>query len=334
MDRVIQQAILQILGPMWDPEFSASSFGFRPRRNAHGAVKQVQRQNRDGYRWAVDIDLAKFFDTVDHRKLMGRLARKLQGDPVLKLIARYLRAGVEINDTIEPTTKGVPQGGPLSPLLANIMLDDLDRELEERGHRFARYADDFVIQVRSPRAAERVMRSIACMIEGRLKLRVNHDKSRICRVRELEFLGFTFYNGRIRVSGKSMKLFKQRLKYLTGRHWFVSMEDRLAQLRLFVQGWMGYYGISQIYREWPELDSWLRRRIRLCYWVMWKRPRARIRNLRALGMPIRQAVGLGRSSLGPWKCSRLMGFAMSKNWLESQGLICLADEWWRCAHLR
>ena len=334
LDRVIQQAMLQVLGPMWDPEFSESSFGFRSRRNAHGAVKQVHGYIREGYRWAVDIDLAKFFDTVVHRKLMGLLARKLSGESLLGIIGRYLRAGVEVDGTIEPTTEGVPQGGPLSPLLANILLDELDRALEQRGHRFARYADDFVILVRSPKAAERVMQATARFIDRRLKLRINQEKSQVRPARELEFLGFAFRNGKIRVSEQALHTFKQRLKRLSGRHWFVSMEDRLAKLRLFVRGWMNYYGLSDVYSDWPGLDTWLRRRLRMCYWVMWKRPRTRIRNLLALHVTIRQAVGLGRSSLGPWKCARLLGFAMSKDWLESQGLVCLADEWWKCASLR
>lgn len=334
IDRVIQQAILQVLGPMWDPEFSESSFGFRPRRNAHGAVKQVHGFIREGYRWAVDIDLSKFFDSVGHRKLMGLLARKLSGESLLGLISRYLRAGVVIDGDIEPTTEGVPQGGPLSPLLANIMLDELDKELERRGHRFARYADDFVVLVKSPKAAERVMGATTRMLECRLKLRINQQKSQVRPVRELEFLGFAFRSGKIRISEQSLRTFKQRLKRLSGRHWFVSMDERLAKLRLFVRGWMNYYGLSQVYSDWPGLDTWLRRRLRMCYWVMWKRPRTRIRNLLELRVPIRQAVGIGRSSLGPWKCARLLGFAMSKNWLESQGLICLADEWWNCAPLR
>lgn len=334
LDRVIQQAILQVLGPMWDPEFSESSFGFRPGRNAHGAVKQVRELIDTGRRWAVDVDLAKFFDTVDHRIIMSRLARKLEGQPLLVLIGRYLRAGVRVNGDLQPTREGVPQGGPLSPLLANIVLDDFDRRLEQRGHRFARYADDFVVLVRSEKAARRAMTGLCRFLERRLKLRINPDKSRIVKSTQLEYLGFRFPRGRIRISEKSLLSFKRELKGLTGRHWFVSMEVRLAKLRRYVQGWMNYYGLSGTYKDWPGLDDWLRRRLRMCFWVMWKRPLTRIRNLLALGVEIRQAVGLGRSSLGPWKCARLLGFAMSKNWLQLQGLICLADDWWRCAHLR
>ena len=333
-DRVIQQGILQVLGPMWDPGFSESSFGFRPGRNAHGAVKQVQGLIRTGRRWAVDIDLRKFFDTVDHRIVMSRLARKIEGQPLLRLIGRYLRAGVMIDGHIEPTREGVPQGGPLSPLLANIVLDDLDRMLDQRGHAFARYADDFVILVRSERAAQRVMAGVCTFLERRLKLRIHTGKSRIVRGSQLDYLGFCFARGRIRLTHEALLNFKRELRWWTGRHWFVSMDVRLAKLRSYVQGWMNYYGLSGVYRDWPGLDNWLRRRIRMCYWVMWKRPRPRIRNLRALGVPIRQAVGLGRSSLGSWKCARLLGFAMSKSWLEKQGLICLADDWWRCAPIR
>ena len=334
MDRVIQQAMLQMLSPMWEPDFSDSSFGFRPKRSAQGAVKQVQAIIKEGRKWAVDVDLQKFFDTVDHRIVLGRLARKLSGDPMLRLIGRYLRAGVEVDGEIKPSKQGVPQGGPLSPLLANIVLDDFDKKLERRGHTFARYADDFVVLVKSRKSAERVMAGITTFLERRLKLTVNQDKSQVLPTSKLEFLGFAFRRGRIRISEASLHVFKQRLKRYTGRNWFVSMGYRLAQLRRYVQGWMNYYGISEIYGGWPGLDTWLRRRVRLCFWVMWRRPRPRIKRLLAMGVPIRQAVGLGRSSLGPWKCSRLLGFAMSPKWLEDQGLVNLADDWWRCAHLR
>ena len=334
MDRVIQQAMLQMLSPMWEPEFSDSSFGFRPKRSAQGAVRQVRAIIKEGRRWAVDIDLRKFFDTVDHKIVLGRLARKLSGDPVLRLIAGYLRAGVEVDGDIQPSEQGVPQGGPLSPLLANIVLDDFDKELEQRGHRFARYADDFVVLVKSKKAGERVMAGITTYLERRLKLTVNQEKSQLVPTGELEFLGFDFRQGRIRISRGSLVTFKQRLKRYTCRHWFVSMEYRLAKLCRYVRGWMNYYGISEVYRIWPELDTWLRRRVRLCFWVMWRRPYPRIKQLIKLGVSIKQAVGLGRSSLGPWKCSRLLGFAMSPKWLEEQGLINLADDWWRCAHLR
>ena len=334
MDRVIQQAIAQVLDPMWDPEFSASSFGFRPNRSAHGAVRQVKQIIAEGKRWVVDIDLAKFFDTVDHRIVMGRLSRKLSGDMMLRLIGRYLRAGVEVDGIVMPSKCGVPQGGPLSPLLANIVLDDLDKRLEERGHKFARYADDFVILVGSRKGAGKVMAGVTTFLERRLKLTVNPKKSQVRRVAKLEFLGFAFHAGRIRISTTSMREFRFRLKRYSCRNWFVSMEHRLAKLRRYVVGWMNYYGLSEPHGHWSNLTGWLYRRIRMCYWVMWRRPRTRIKRLLQLGVHPTRAVGLGRSSLGPWKCSRVLGFALSPEWLASQGVVSPTVEWKRCAHLR
>lgn len=334
MDRVIQQAVSQVLSPMWEPEFSDSSFGFRPQRSAHGAVKQVKSYINEGRKWAVDIDLAKFFDTVDHRIVLGRLARKLSGDPLLKMISRMLRAGVEVNGKVEPSTCGVPQGGPLSPLLGNIVLDDLDKHLESKGAKFARYADDFVILVGSRKAGERMMAHVTAFLERRLKLTVNPKKSQVLRCTKLEYLGFMFWAGRIRVSPASLREFRFRLKRLTGRNWFVSMEHRLAQLRLYVRGWMNYYGLSEPHSHWKDLAQWVFRRLRLCYWIMWKRPRTRIGNLLKLAKDPGWAIGLGRSSVGPWKASRLMGLCMSPEWLLEQGAIHLVQEWERCAHLR
>ena len=223
LDRLIQQAIAQVLLPIFDPHFSESSFGFRPRRSAHDAVNQVRNFIRKGYRMAVDADLAKFFDTVEHDVLMCRVSRKVRDKRVLQLIGKYLRAGVVINGRREETRKGVPQGGPLSPLLANILLDDLDKELENRGHRFARYADDFVILVKSRRAGERVMANIARFLERKLKLVVNQEKSRVASTNEITFLGLVFKGASIRWSDKAVAEFKRRVKELTGRSWGVSM---------------------------------------------------------------------------------------------------------------
>jgi RNA-directed DNA polymerase len=334
VDRVIQQAIAQVLSPMWEPEFSESSFGFRPQRSAHGAVKQVKSYINEGRKWAVDIDLAKFFDTVDHRIVLGRLARKLSGDPVLRLISRILRAGVEVNGAIEPSRCGVPQGGPLSPLLGNIVLDDLDKHLESKGAKFARYADDFVILVGSRKAGERMMTHVTAYLERRLKLTVNTEKSRVLRCTKLEYLGFMFWAGRIRVSPASLREFRFRLKRLTGRNWFVSMDYRLAKLRLYVRGWMNYYGLSEPHSHWQDLARWVFRRLRLCYWVMWKRPRTRIGNLLKLTDDPRTAIGLGRSSVGPWKASRMLGLILTNEWLMEQGATHLVQEWERCAQLR
>jgi len=264
-DRVVQQAIAQVLTPIFDPTFSDSSFGFRPGRNAHQAIRQVQAYVKDGYRIAVDIDLAKFFDTVNHDLLMSLLGRSIADKRLLGLIGRYLRAGVLVGEHIEPSEVGTPQGGPLSPLLANILLHQLDQELERRGHRFARYADDLVILVKSERAAERVMRSITHYLETVLKLKVNSAKSRAAPMSECSFLGFTIKGKKIRWTDKVLAAFKHRVRELTGRSWGVSMEHRLHKLRQYVRGWTAYFGISQYYRPVPELDDWIRRRIRMCY---------------------------------------------------------------------
>lgn len=334
MDRVIQQAIAQVLSPIWDPEFSESSFGFRPQRSAHGAVKQVKAYINEGRKWAVDIDLSKFFDRVDHRIVLGRLARKLSSDPVLRLISRYLRAGVEVDGQIEPTRCGVPQGGPLSPLLGNIVLDDLDKYLEGKGAKFARYADDFVVLVGSRKAGERWMVNITAYLERRLKLQVNTKKSQVLRCSRLEYLGFMFWNKRIRVSPAKLREFRSRLKELTGRNWSISMDKRLAQLRLYVRGWMNYYGLSEPHSHWQDLAGWVFRRLRLCYWIMWKRPRTRMKNLYTITKDLPGSIGIGRTSHGPWKASKLLGLCLSPEWLMEQGAPHLAQEWERCAHLR
>ena len=263
-DRLIQQAIAQVLVPIFDPGFSDHSYGFRPGRSAQDAVRKVQQYIKDGYRWAVDMDLEKFFDTVNHDVLMHRVARKVRDKRVLKLIGKYLRAGVMINGRLQQTRKGVPQGGPLSPLLANILLDDLDKELERRGHRFVRYADDFIILVKSQRAGERVMASAKRFIERKLKLKVNEAKSRVAKTDDTNFLGFTFRGTKIRWSDAAFKEFKRRIKKLTGRSWFVTMSFRMEKLAQYLRGWMNYFGISEYYRPIPEIDHWLRRRVRMC----------------------------------------------------------------------
>jgi RNA-directed DNA polymerase len=265
-DRVVQQAIAQVLTPIFDPGFSDSSFGFRPGRNAHQAIRQVQASVTAGWRIAVDIDLAKFFDTVNHDVLMNLLGRTIRDKRLLALIGRYLRAGVLVGEHIEPSDIGTPQGGPASPLLANLLLHQLDQELERRGHRFARYADDMIILVRSQRAAERVMRSITRYLEHDLKLKVNPAKSKVAPMSECSFLGFTIRGTKIRWTDKSVAQFKHRVRELTGRSWGVSMEHRLQKLGQYLRGWTAYFGISQYWRPVPELDDWIRRRIRMCYW--------------------------------------------------------------------
>ena len=264
LDRLIQQAILQVLQPIFDPTFSEWSFGFRPNRSAHDAVKTVRGFINAGYKIVVDVDLSKFFDRVNHDILMARVARKVKDKRVLKLIGRYLRAGTQVDGKIQTTREGVPQGGPLSPLLANIVLDDFDKELEKRGHRFARYADDFVILIRSERAAHRVMASVTRYLQDQLKLVINQEKSKIVKANDCEYLGFIFKGKRIIWSDRSLADFKQKVKELipTGRDsWGIGMRRRLEKLSQYLRGWMAYYALSEYYRPIPELDEWLRRRV-------------------------------------------------------------------------
>jgi len=329
MDRLIQQSIAQILSTLFDPSFSENSFGFRPGRSGHQAIQTVKGYIREGYRTAVDMDLAKFFDTVNHDVLMARVSRKVKDKRVLRLIGKYLRAGVMVNGRLQDTPQGVPQGGPLSPLLANIMLDDLDKELEKRKHRFARYADDFMILVKSQRAGKRVMQSIKRFLERRLKLTVNETKSRVDGVERCAFLGFTFIRGAVRWTEKAFTGFKEELKRLTGRSWGVSMDYRMGKIREYVRGWMNYYGISEYYTPIPELDQWLRRRIRMCYLKQWRKPRTRVGQLVRLGCPLDKAIPIGMSRKGPWHLSKTYAtqLAMNNNWLEKQGLISIKSEW-------
>lgn len=329
LDRLIQQAIAQVLNPIFDPGFSESSFGFRPGRSAHGAVYKVRGYIRQGFRQAVDMDLAKFFDTVDHDVLMQRVSRKVKDKRVLALIGKYLRAGALVDGRLQESRKGVPQGGPLSPLLANILLDDLDKELERRGLRSARYADDFVILVRSPRAGERVMRSIRRFLEKTLKLTVNEQKSSVATTDRITFLGFAFTKGKVLWSEKSFAKFKDRVRELTGRSWFVSMEHRYKKLAEYLRGWVGYFGISEYYRPIPEIDQWLRRRIRMCYWKQWRLCRTKVKNLLRLGTSLKAAIAVGMSRKGPWRLSRTLATqtGMTNKWLAKQGLLSVKDLW-------
>lgn len=329
LDRVIQQAIAQVMGLIFDPLFSESSCGFRPGRSAHDGVRQVKQFIGQGFKVAVDTDLSKFFDKVNHDVLMVRVARRVKDKRVLRLIGKYLRAGVMVNNRLQATPTGVPQGGPLSPLLANILLDDLDKELERRGHQFTRYADDFIIMVKSLSAGNRVMASIKRFLENKLRLRINEKKSKVVPVEECGFLGFVFVNGKIRWSEKSFLEFKRRLRLFTGRSWFVSMEYRYKKLAEYVRGWMNYYGISEYYRPIPLIDEWLRRRIRMCYWKQWRYTRTKVRHLLKLGTSQKQAIMTALSRRGPWHLSRTMATqsGMTNKWLSEQGLISVKDQW-------
>jgi RNA-directed DNA polymerase len=338
LDRLIQQSIVQVLTPIFDPGFSASSHGFRPKRSAHGAAKQVRRTIRIGYRFVVDMDLSKFFDRVQHDVLMSRVGRTVSDKPLLKLIGRYLRAGVMVDGVFQATTEGTPQGGPMSPLLANILLDCLDKQLEKRGLPFVRYADDFLIFTKSERSAKRVYTSVARYLTCKLHLVVNQEKSRIVSHDGVEFLGFVFHGvrGTIRVSSKSLKRFKHQTREITGRSRGISMEDRLSRLRSYVRGWMGYYGIASQLKLFDKLDQWIRRRIRMCYWKRWRHIRTRRRELIGLGVPRRQAIRHAKSRKGPWHMAKTIasGVGMTNAWLELQGLISLKSLWARLAPLR
>jgi RNA-directed DNA polymerase len=338
IERLIQQAIVQVLTPLFDPHFSESSFGFRPQRSAHGAAQQVQRTIRRGYRYAVDMDLSKFFDRVQHDVLMARVARRVDDQLLLRLIGRYLRAGVMVEGVLQPTDVGTPQGGPASPLLANILLDDLDKELERRGLHFVRYADDFAIFAKSQRSAERIMASVTRFLTDKLRLVVNQEKSRVVASEEFEFLGFAFRKSRatINVSTKSIQRFKYRIREITGRSRGISMEHRLSLLRSYVRGWMGYYGLASQLKLFDRLDRWLRRRIRMCYWRQWRRPRKRRRELIRLGVPIRQAIRHARSRKGYWHMSKTIasGVGLTNAWLAEQGMLSLKTLWFELAPRR
>ena len=338
IERLIQQAIVQVLTPIFDPHFSESSFGFRPKRSAHGAAKQVRRILRRGHRFAADVDLSKFFDRVGHDVLMASVARRVDDKLLLRLIGRYLRAGVMVEGVLQPTDVGAPQGGPLSPILSNILLDDLDKELERRGLPFVRYADDFAIFAKSRRAAERIMASVSRYLTDELRLVVNHQKSRVVTSEEFEYLGFAFVKSRstINVAAKSIRKFKHRVRELTGRSWGVSMERRLSELRSYVRGWMGYFGLASQLKLFDKLDQWIRRRIRMCYWKQWRRPKRRRAMLIRLGVPRRQAIRHARSRKGYWHMSKTIasGVGLTNAWLAEQGLLRMKTLWAELAPLR
>ena len=326
MDRFIQQALLQVMTPIFDPGFSENSFGFRPGRRAHDAVIKAQSYIREGYRWVVDMDLAQFFDRVNHDILMARVARKVKDKRVLKLIRAYLNAGVMEHGITKGTVEGTPQGGPLSPLLANILLDDLDKELTRRGHCFVRYADDNNVFVRSRRAGERVMKSITRFVEGKLKLKVNRDKSAVDRPWKRKFLGFSFLldkQATVRLAPKTIERFKSRIRELTSRSKPVSMDKRIEQLNRFLMGWIGYFKLASAKGHCVNLDGWIRRRLRMCLWKQWKRVRTRWRKLRSLNVPEWVARMMANSRRGPWAMSRNLNNALDSSFWMNQGLKSL-----------
>ena len=307
LDRFIQQAVMQVLQGQWDRTFSPHSYGFRPGRSAHQAVAAAQQHVADGYRWVVDIDLEKFFDRVNHDRLMAAVARRVRDKRLLRLIRAFLNAGVMENGLVSPTDEGTPQGGPLSPLLSNLVLDEMDRELEKRGHRFVRYADDCNIYVRSERAGRRVMESIEHFIAKRLKLKVNAAKSAVARPRERTFLGFTFTADRRpkrRVAPKALARFTRKVRALTRRTRGISVGRMVEQLASYLRGWGGYFGFCQTPSVLDGLNSWIRRRLRCFQWKQWKRGRRRFAELVTRGVSRYSAAITAGAAHGPWRISR------------------------------
>lgn len=330
LDRFLQQALLQVMNPIFDAEFSPHSHGFRPGKRAHDAVKEAQSYIRSGLRWTVDMDLEKFFDRVNHDMLMARVARKVKDKRVLKLIRAYLNAGVMENGVCQKTEEGTPQGGPLSPLLANILLDDLDKELTRRGLHFVRYADDCNIFVASKRAGERVMESVIRFVEGKLRLKVNRDKSAVARPWNRKFLGFSFTSHKqsaIRLAPKTISRFKEKVREFTNRTSPMSMEERIAKLNRYTMGWLGYFRLASAKNHCEQLDEWIRRRLRMCLWKQWKRVRTRIRELRALGVPNWACFVMANSRRGPWEMSRNLNNALSTSFWKAKGLKSLLSRY-------
>lgn len=331
LDRLIQQAMLQVLTPLFDPHFSPHSYGFRPGKRGHDAVRKAQEYVRAGYDWVVDIDLEKFFDRVKHDILMARVARKVSDKQLLRLIRRFLESGVLCDGLVSTTEEGTPQGGPLSPLLSNIVLDDLDKELQSRGHKFVRYADDCNIYIGSRRAGERVKASVTAFLECRLGLRVNERKSAVDRPWKRKFLGFTLYSvdKRIRLASPSLVRVKEKIRSLTKRSAGVSMSARIRKLNQYLGGWMGYFALSEVPSPFRELDEWLRRRLRMCQWKQWKRVRTRVRELRALGLKELDVWGAAGSRKSYWRTagSPPLHKALSNAYWQKQGLVSLADRY-------
>ena len=328
-DRVIQQAIVQILTPIFELGFSEFSYGYRPKRSQRQAVEKVQEYVASGRRIAVDVDLSKFFDTVNHDLLMTLLGRKIEDKALLKLISKYLKAGIVEDGVLLESREGVPQGGPLSPLLSNVMLDPMDKELEQRGHKFARWADDFIILVNSKRAGVRVLKSITRFVERKLKLKVNDTKSQVVPTSQSKFLGFSFRGKSLVWHPAALHKFKREIKRLTGRSRGISIAKLFNELRTYMRGWINYFGIAQGFQKCVDLDNWIRRRIRMYYWKQWRKVRTKVRNLMKRGVNQRMAISCGISSKSYWHSARTYGInlALSNEHLAEQGYYSLRDRW-------
>jgi group II intron reverse transcriptase/maturase len=341
LDRLIQQTIAQVLTPMFEEVFSPHSYGFRPGRSAHQAVQQSQEYIREGYDWVVDIDLEKFFDRVNHDMLMARVARVVKDKRVLKLIRAYLNSGVMVNGIVMETEEGTPQGGPLSPLLSNIMLNDLDRELEERGHKFVRYADDCNIYVtpalaggarETQRAGERVLKSVKQYLEKKLKLKVNPKKSKVERATRAKFLGFSFWKRKgevfIRLANRTKERFAEKMRSLTRRTRSGKMEDIVSEVNRYTRGWIGYFRLATTPSVYQGLDEWIRRRLRQMQWKRWKRGTTRYRELVRLGVP-KERAALGAIGTSPWRMSHspIIHEALNNAYWQSTGLESITERY-------
>lgn len=333
LDRFIQQAIAQELNLIYDENFSENSFGFRPRRAAKDAIKKAESYINEGYRWVVDIDLEKFFDKVNHDILMYKLSKDIKDKRVLKLIRKYLQSGIMINGIVVSNEEGTPQGGPLSPLLSNIMLDELDKELEKRGHRFCRYADDCNIYVKSKRAGERVMENITSFIEGKLKLKVNINKSAVERPWKRKFLGFTlgimFGKAYSSISKQSLKKHKDKLREILSRSNPMTLEQRIIKLNQVNIGWINYYGIAKCKGIAVQLDKWIKLRLRMYIWKQWKKVKTRYKNLKKLGLNHYQAIKFANTRKGYWRVanSAILKTTLTNQFFNDLGLKSLTRQY-------
>jgi len=331
IDRMIQQALLQVLQPIFDPIFSEESFGFRPGRSAHGAVVRAREHIAAGYRWVVDLDLAKFFDRVNHDVLMARVARRVKDKRVLFVIRRYLQAGIMEGGLVSPRVEGTPQGGPLSPLLSNILLDDLDKELERRGHRFVRYADDSNVYVRSKAAGERVMASLERFLGDRLRLQVNRDKSAVARPWSRKFLGYSVTVDRkpkLKVAAQSIQRLKAKLRQVFRQGRGRNLGRVIRDLGPVIRGWTAYFRLSEVKAGFEALDEWLRRKLRCILWRQWKRPRSRVKKLRQMGLDPERAKVSASNGRGPWwnAGASHMNQAVPTRMLRGMGLVSFLEE--------
>jgi RNA-directed DNA polymerase len=331
IDRVIQQAIAQVLTPIYEKQFSENSFGFRPKRSAHDAIRRSRENVSDGYKYVVDMDLEKYFDTVNQSKLIEVLSRTIKDGRVISLIHKYLRAGVVVKHKLEETEIGVPQGGNLSPILSNIMLNELDKELESRGHRFVRYADDLLIFCKSRKSAERTLANILPFIEGKLFLRVNREKTVVDEATRIKFLGFSFYQRkgetRVRIHPKSIAKMKAKIKELTSRSNGMGNDDRALKLRRYIMGWSNYFKIADMKALLQSTDEWMRRRIRMIYWKQWKRVRTKFDKLKSLGIQEQKAWEYANTRKSYWRTSNspILSKSLNNNTIKGLGFLFFLD---------